>query len=153
MPLQDTQQPIGYVNTATAQAMTEAGIRAAFPNTSFPRPLPPPEGFAYLYAGSYPVADPATQTVSAAAPALAADGKWRQQWAVRQLTAEEQAAASNQQATVVRGQRNAKLAESDWTQLADAPVDSAGWAAYRQALRDVPGQPGFPWTVDWPVKP
>ena len=34
--------------------------------------------------------------------------------------------------------RNGLLAESDWTQSADAPVDSAAWADYRQALRDFP---------------
>lgn len=34
--------------------------------------------------------------------------------------------------------RNRLLAESDWTQTADAPVDKAAWAAYRQALRDFP---------------
>lgn len=41
---------------------------------------------------------------------------------------------------IVRGQRNAKLAESDWTQLPDAPLsaeEKAAWAAYRQQLRDI----------------
>jgi hypothetical protein len=53
----------------------------------------------------------------------------------------------------VRVERNRLLAASDWTQLADAPVDQAAWAAYRQALRDVPQQAGFPDNVVWPVKP
>jgi hypothetical protein len=56
-------------------------------------------------------------------------------------------------ASQVRTERSAKLAESDWTQLADAPVDSVAWAAYRQGLRDVPQQEGFPWTVVWPEAP
>lgn len=34
--------------------------------------------------------------------------------------------------------REGLLMRSDWTQLADAPVDKAAWAAYRQALRDFP---------------
>lgn len=38
----------------------------------------------------------------------------------------------------MRVQRDRLLAESDWTQTADAPVDKAAWAAYRQALRDFP---------------
>jgi hypothetical protein len=38
--------------------------------------------------------------------------------------------------------RNAKLAASDWTQVADAPVDKSAWATYRQALRDLPAQGG-----------
>ena len=28
-----------------------------------------------------------------------------------------------------------------------------GWADYRQALRDIPQQSGFPGDIDWPVKP
>jgi hypothetical protein len=52
-----------------------------------------------------------------------------------------------------RVQRNALLAASDWTQLVDAPVDSFAWATYRQELRDVPNQPGFPATIVWPTQP
>jgi hypothetical protein len=52
-----------------------------------------------------------------------------------------------------RRKRNRLLSSSDWTQLTDAPVDKAAWASYRQALRDVPQQTGFPQDVDWPVKP
>ena len=53
----------------------------------------------------------------------------------------------------VRAERNAKLTASDWTQVADAPVNKAAWATYRQALRDISGQPGFPWSVEWPSMP
>jgi len=45
------------------------------------------------------------------------------------------------------------LKESDWTQVADAPVDQSAWADYRQALRDVPQQEGFPQEVVWPNPP
>lgn len=58
-----------------------------------------------------------------------------------------------EQAKNVRATRDAKLAECDWTQVADAPVDKAVWATYRQALRDVTAQEGFPWTVTYPEKP
>jgi len=73
-------------------------------------------------------------------------------------TAAEQEAAYKarmdaEQAARVRADRNARLSASDWTQLADAPVDAAAWAAYRQELRDVPIQVGFPWEVQWPVVP
>ena len=53
----------------------------------------------------------------------------------------------------VRDNRDHLLSSSDWTQVADAPVDQAAWAAYRQALRDIPQQEGFPHNVAWPVKP
>ncbi|MFP4405627.1 phage tail assembly chaperone [Rhodosalinus sp.] len=58
-----------------------------------------------------------------------------------------------ERAGAVRAERARRLAASDWTQVADAPVDQAGWRAYRQALRDVPQQPGFPDTVNWPEEP
>lgn len=57
------------------------------------------------------------------------------------------------QAVVVRNSRGQKLANSDWTQVADAPVDKVAWATYRQALRDVTAQSGFPWTVTYPDAP
>jgi hypothetical protein len=57
------------------------------------------------------------------------------------------------QATAARTQRDRFLTASDWTQVADAPVDQAAWAEYRQALRDVPTQKGFPEDVVWPTKP
>jgi hypothetical protein len=54
-------------------------------------------------------------------------------------------------ATQARAQRDGLLAASDWTQVADAPVDQAAWATYRQALRDITAQAGFPESIDWPV--
>jgi hypothetical protein len=53
----------------------------------------------------------------------------------------------------IRTQRNKLLKESDWTQVADAPVDKAAWATYRQALRDITEQAGFPNNINWPTKP
>lgn len=52
----------------------------------------------------------------------------------------------------VRSLRNERLKDSDWTQLADVNKD-ASWVAYRQALRDLTRQEGFPWDVTWPEKP
>lgn len=52
--------------------------------------------------------------------------------------------------------RNHLLANSDWTQLPDVPLTAeqkAAWATYRQALRDVPAQAGFPENINWPVIP
>jgi len=53
----------------------------------------------------------------------------------------------------IRSLRDAKLTKSDWTQVLDAPVDQAAWATYRQELRDVPAQAGFPNAVEWPTSP
>ena len=98
------------------------------------------------------------------------DGKWYTKWNLgptffdtedadgNVVTAAENEAAYKarrdaEQAAIARAGRNAQLKESDWTQVADAPVDKAAWAVYRQALRDVTSQAGFPWTIDWPTQP
>lgn len=54
---------------------------------------------------------------------------------------------------IAREQRDLLLQQSDWTQVPDAPVNAASWATYRQALRDVPSQSGFPDSITWPTKP
>jgi len=62
-------------------------------------------------------------------------------------TQEEKAAA-------IRAERDALLAASDWTQLPDVPeATREAYAVYRQALRNVPQQSGFPDNVEWPIKP
>lgn len=93
------------------------------------------------------------------------DGKWYTKHILgpiftdnEEATAAEQEAAYKaakdaEQAKSVRTQRGDKLKDCDWTQVADAPVDQAAWATYRQALRDVTAQSGFPWTIDWPTIP
>jgi len=53
----------------------------------------------------------------------------------------------------LRAKRNALLSGSDWSQLPDAPVDAAAWAAYRKALRDLPTTYPDAATVVWPTKP
>ena len=58
-----------------------------------------------------------------------------------------------EQAKSVRNSRTKLLADSDWTQIADSTADKAAWATYRTALRNVPAQAGFPWTVTWPDAP
>jgi hypothetical protein len=75
-----------------------------------------------------------------------------------EATAAEQEAAYKamkdaEQAKSVRVDRNKRLSDSDWTQVADAPVDQAAWATYRQQLRDISSQVEFPWTVQWPAQP
>lgn len=52
-----------------------------------------------------------------------------------------------------RNKRDLLLSQSDWTQVADAPVDKAAWATCRQELRDISAQTGFPWTIEWPTQP
>jgi len=81
------------------------------------------------------------------------DGRWFTKYSVADLDDDAKAAKDAEQAKAMREQRNQKLKDTDWTQVADAPVDKAPWATYRQALRDISAQPGFPWTVNWPEQP
>ena len=78
---------------------------------------------------------------------------WVEQWAVTPATPEQIAERTSAKESEVRQQRNALLSDCDWTQLPDAPVPAAPWAAYRQELRDVTAQSGFPWDVVWPEAP
>ena len=63
------------------------------------------------------------------------------------------AGADDRAAVEIRTERDAKLTQSDWTQVIDAPIDQAAWATYRQALRDIPSQTGFPNEITWPTEP
>ena len=49
--------------------------------------------------------------------------------------------------------RDGELARTDWTQVADAPVDKAAWATYRQALRDLPASNSDPRKIELPTQP
>jgi len=53
----------------------------------------------------------------------------------------------------MRHWRNGELARTDWTQVADAPVNQAAWATYRQALRDLPTSNDDPREIKLPVAP
>ncbi len=52
----------------------------------------------------------------------------------------------------VRAERNTKLAESDWRASQDVTMSDA-WRTFRQLLRDVPSQAGFPANITWPNEP
>jgi hypothetical protein len=98
-----------------------------------------------------PYHDPATQSLEEG-PALLVNGVWTQNYIVTDLSADESAAKVGAQWNVIRAERNKLLVESDWTQLPDAPVDTAAWATYRQALRDVTTQAN-PFAIVWPESP
>lgn len=70
------------------------------------------------------------------------------------ITAEQkQAEAAEAAWQALRTERDNRLTRSDWTQVADAPVDSEVWAAYRQALRDLPQNTTDPSNPEWPNEP
>jgi len=131
-------------------------LRRDNPNTSFPRVVPETTMAAY---NMFPVGrdvdptfDPLTQKVEVAATPVLTNGKWMLPKTVVALTATEIADTTAAKAQGVRSQRDKLIADTDWMALSDSTLTPA-WAAYRQALRDVTAQAGFPHTVDWPVKP
>ena len=64
------------------------------------------------------------------------------------------ASANDRKALEVRAERNTKLSATDWTQASDVPqAVKDSYVSYRQALRDVPNQSGFPNEIVWPVAP
>jgi hypothetical protein len=82
----------------------------------------------------------------------AAEGNQPAQTAAEQET-EYKAMRDADQAKNIRSYRTQLLKDSDWTQIADSTADKTAWATYRQALRDITGQAGFPWTITWPDAP
>jgi hypothetical protein len=132
-------------------------LKVANPNVSFPAN---PSDETLQEFGMYRVFNPTqpeltdTQVLEEDPPFFSSeDQRWTKVWRVRDMTAEEVQQRNDNQSASVRAERGNLLVASDWTQVADAPVDKAAWATYRQALRDVPSQAGFPWTVDWPDAP
>lgn len=125
-------------------------------STSFPAEMSNEElsqwGVLPVAAQDAPEYDRITETLSESDPVFD-NGQWLQNWIVTEASLEEITERLDRESSLVRKERNKRLAECDWTQLSDAPVNSATWAAYRQALRDVPSQPDFPWSVVWPEQP
>ena len=142
-------------NKETGAVITESEFRAAFPNTSFPEQLTVgligDMGFDVVLEG--PQAQPTRYQTAFRNGVEEVNGKWFTKYSVADMDDETKAAKDAEQAKSMRVTRNQKLSDSDWTQLADSPENKAAWATYRQALRDIPTQAGFPWEVQWPTQP
>jgi len=77
----------------------------------------------------------------------------RHGWLVSNLTEEEKAERLELGKIMLRQQRNDILRETDYLMFSDTPEPSQAWIDYRQALRDIPSQAGFPTNIVWPTKP
>jgi len=123
-------------------------LRRDNPNTSFPK-LPSNALLAGWKVCPYTVQDRPTvdyMTHTLTATSLAdVDGTWVQGWEVSNLPVED--VGRN-----IRSQRDTLLAETDWRALTDGSMSTA-WSTYRQALRDITAQEGFPHSVVWPTEP
>ena len=160
-------------NRETGAVTTISQFKASYPNTSFPKQITNDILNSYGYD---PVLNGAAATVSAPYGQSVRDGveEINGQWFTRFVagpvftdTTDEDGnvttAADNEAAyraridaevaSSVRSERNKKLANTDWTQLADSSADATAWATYRTSLRDLPTTEGFPHYGTWPTEP
>ena len=141
---------------STGAVMTEGEFRSLHPETSFPYQLTE-ELINSLEADLVfegPQAQPTRYQYAYRDGVEQVDGRWFTKWSVADMDEDARAAKDAEQARSVRADRNKKLQETDWSQGKDIPDSiSEPWAVYRQELRDLTKQPGFPWEVVWPTKP
>jgi hypothetical protein len=163
-------------NRSTGAITTISQFKAEHPNTSFPKQITTDILDSYGYDA---VLNGAAATVTAPYGVSVRDGveEIDGQWFTRFIagpvftdTTDDEGnvttAADNEAAyrakvdadagTSVRAERDKKLTDTDWTQLADSPLTSdkkTEWASYRTSLRDLPTATGFPHTMTWPTEP
>lgn len=141
------------VKTANGQVeqfpYTLGDLRRDNPQTSFPKKIADAMLASYGIFGvttdPQPEHDPLVQTVVRDAVPRFDGGVWRVGYAVTNRP-------QDQAEQAVRNQRDRLLSDSDWRALSDNTLSPA-WASYRQALRDITAQEGFPYSVTWPTKP
>lgn len=131
-------------------------LKKDYPNISIP--LAPTDdqlsrlGIYKVLDTTAPVVDESTQFLLEGIPEYIND-KWHQVWEIKNRSEDAIARRLENEKQSIRSIRNEKLKECDWTQLPDSTVNKEIWAAYRQALRDITDQEGFPWSVIWPDLP
>tara|TARA_Y100000289_G_scaffold52759_1_gene54386 strand:+ start:2028 stop:2456 length:429 start_codon:yes stop_codon:yes gene_type:complete len=127
---------------------TDNLLKADHPNTSFPDTMTDAMlqtyGMYSVTQSDLPDHDGLISYASETTPTLV-DGAWTQTWQVHDYELEIQQRN-------VRQERDKLLFETDYLALSDTTLSSE-MAAYRQALRDVPAQSGFPASVTWPIRP
>lgn len=134
-------------------------LRRDNPNTSFPKRIPDDmlaEWEVYpVTVEDQPSYTERTQSAAQEAMPTGSGSSWTVGWVVTDKTAEEIQQYDDNVAASNRSTRDSLLSDSDWTQVADAPVDATAWTTYRQALRDITAHANWPNLVDadWPTKP
>ena len=155
-------------NRETGVVTTISEFRAGYPNTSFPKVITSDilDSFGYDPVLNGPAATvTAPYGVSTRDGVEEIDGQWFTRFVAGPVFTDNDEATAAEQETAyragvdadaaerVRIERNQKLADTDWTQLADSSANATAWGTYRQALRDLPSTEGFPHNVTWPSEP
>lgn len=131
----------------------EGELRLRFPNISFPTPFVPPDGYVSINDVPRPLVN-YTQNVTEGTPILV-EGEWTRNWVVSDATPDQIQSRIERQWAEIRVGRNARLLNSDYTQLPDVPLNAdqvEAWRIYRQQVRDITEQPD-PFAIQWPVPP
>ena len=149
-------------NTITTYPVSASDVRARFPNVSFPSNLNSLSaadlaeyGVVSVVDEPRPSYDEKTQTLAEGAPVLNA-GVWRQTWNISSLSAELIATKLALREHTQRTRRDQELDSCDWVVTMHKELGTeipSAWLTYRQALRDLPAQAGFPDSITWPTKP
>jgi len=133
---------------------TLADLRLDTPNTSFSVEIDDATAAFFGVVPVKPTTPPQeTHIFNLERTAVLKDGIWVEKWIETPATLEQIKERTTASSNDVRLKRNQLLVDCDWTQLPDAPVNANEWSIYRQTLRDVTAQAGFPWKVNWPSAP
>jgi len=134
----------------------ENNFRMLFRNTSFPDNLTPeivePYGFGVFEYTTPPQPKKFTKIIEDT-PEKNENGFYVQKWKSVGLTSSEKQAITEEQKYRIREERNSRIASTDWMLLSDIEFDDneiKKIKKYRQNLRDITTQSGFPWNVKWP---
>jgi hypothetical protein len=131
-------------------------FRADNPTISFPAKISDETLVAYdVYPVGYepaPEYDSATQKMVISSQPSLINGNWVLTKNIIDKTTDEITADTATKASQMRDLRNQRLAQTDWCAGTDVTMTTE-MATYRQDLRDLPAQEGFPYSVIWPTKP
>jgi hypothetical protein len=133
---------------------TLTDLRIDTPNTSFPEHIDEDTALSFGVVPVKPTTPPKeNHKTNLERIAVLQDTEWVEEWVEIPATSEQIKERIAACANDVREKRNCYLADSDWTQLPDASVNAKEWGFYRQKLRDLTLQEGFPWEIIWPETP
>lgn len=157
--LDENKQPLG--DEVQSPPMLYVNLKAVLPNASLSDERAIPEeveqhGYG-VFEWAWAPEVPYNESVEPVGLTRHEDGIFRPTFLVRDATQEEIDARRVEAEYRVRYERTLLLVRTDYTQLPHAPAEfkekAVEWEAYRQALRDITKQPGFPFDVKWPEKP
>ena len=131
-------------------------LRRDNPNTSFPKKIPDEILSSYgvepVVVASEPSFTQRTQVLSQDAQPSLVEGVWTLGWTVTDKTTEEVSEWDANEEMRIRLERDTLLSQTDWWCLSDRTATQEQ-LDYRQALRDITSQTGFPHDIVWPAKP